>query len=86
MDEGILTGLISINLKTAFDIAFHEILCQKLKYYGVVGKEVSWLKSHLSNSKQYCRISGVDSNINDNNLCVPPGSCLGSTLISCFCK
>ena len=45
-----------------------------------MGKELSWFKSYLSNRKQYCRINGVDSNINDINVDVPQGSCLGLLL------
>ena len=56
MDECLLTGIISIDLKKAFDTVDHEILCQKLEHYGVVGKELSWFNSDLSNRKQYCRI------------------------------
>ena len=80
MDERLLTGLISIDLKNAFDTVDHEIFCQKLDHYGAVSKEISWFKSYLSNRKQYCRISGVDSNINDINVRVPQGSCLGLLL------
>ena len=77
MDEGLSTNLISKDLKKAFDTVDHEILCQKLVHYGVVGKELWWFKSHLSNREQYCRIDGVDSNVNDINVGVPHGSCLG---------
>ena len=80
MDEGLLTGTISIDLKKALDTVDHEILCQNPEHYGVVGKELSWLKSYLSNRKQYCRINGVDSNVNDINVGVPQGSCLGPLL------
>ena len=61
MDKGLLTGLISIDLTQAFDTVDHEILCQKIVHYGVIGRELSWCKSYLSNRKQYCRISGGDS-------------------------
>ena len=80
MDEELLTGLISIDLKKAFDTDDHEILCKKLKHYGVVGKELSWFKSYLSNRKQYSRINGVDSNVNDINVGDTQGSCLGPFL------
>ena len=65
MDEGLLTGLISIDLKKAVDAVDHEILCQKFKHYGVIDKELSRFKSYRSNRKQCCRVGGVDSNVND---------------------
>ena len=80
MDKGHLTGLISIDLKKAFDTVDHKILCQKLEHYGVTGRELSWFNSYLSNRKQYCRINGVDSNIKEIEVGVPQGSCLGPLL------
>ena len=43
----------------------HEILCQKL--------ELLWFKPYLINRKKYCRISSVDSNINDINVVLHKG-------------
>ena len=80
MDKGHLTGLISIDLKKAFDTVDHKILCQKLDHYGVTGRELSWFNSYLSSRKQYCRINGVDSNIKEIEVGVPQGSCLGPLL------
>ena len=57
-----------------------KFIVKNLEHYGVVGKELSWFKSYLSNRKQYCRINGVDSNINDINVGVPQWSCLGPLL------
>ena len=79
-DEGYLTGLISIDLKKAFDTVDHKILCQKLEHYCVICRELSWFKSYLSNRRQFCRINGVDSNIKNIDVGVPQGSCLGPLL------
>ena len=48
------------------------------------GKELSWFKSYLCSRKQYCRIDGVDSDVNDINLGVPQGSCLGPLLFLAY--
>ena len=57
-----------------------KFFVKNLKHHGVVGKELSWFKSCFCNRKQYFRINGVDSNINDINVGVPQGSCLGPLL------
>ena len=45
MDIGKLVGLVFIDLKKAFDIVDHNILCKMLELYGVHHRELSWFKS-----------------------------------------
>ena len=80
LDLGKLVGLVFIDLRKAFDTVDHSILCQKLQHYGIRKRELSWFKSYLSNRKQFCRVSGADSKVNDETIGVPQGSCLGPLL------
>ena len=80
LDTGQMTGLIFIDLKKAFDTVDHEILCKELYLYGVQDRELAWFKSYLSNRKQFERANGVDSKIEEIDIGVPQGSCLGSLL------
>ena len=47
-DEGLLTGMILINLQKAFDSIDHEILLQKLKAIRFSKATLQWLNSYLS--------------------------------------
>ena len=76
MDLGKLTGVLFIDLKKAFDTVDHDILCQKLEYYGIQGRDLASSSSYLSNRKQYTYYS-VDSSTQEMKIGVPQGSCLG---------
>ena len=80
IDTGHVIRSLFIDLKKAFDTADHRILCEKLMHYGIQDREIGWFKSYLSNRRQFCRIGGVDSEINHVKVGVPQGSCLGPLL------
>ncbi len=79
-DVGKLVGLVFIDLKKAFDTVDHQILSEKLQLYGVQHRELSWFESYLNNRKQFCRVNGVESKIEDIGIGIPQGSCLGPLL------
>ena len=80
MDTGKLAGMVFVDLKKAFDTVDHQILCRKLESYAVLHRELAWFGSYLSNRVQYCRVNGVNSQIEHIDIGVPRGSCLGPLL------
>ena len=48
-DEGLMTGMILIDLQKAFDTIDHDILLQKLNAIGFSNRTIAWFKSYLSN-------------------------------------
>ena len=69
-----------LDLRKAFDTVAHEILIQKMDFYGIKGIELAWFKSYLSNRMQYYCIDGTNSDYKVNVAGVPQGSCLGPLL------
>ena len=75
---------IFIDLKKAFDTIDHEILVNKLKFYGIRGVALDWLKSYLNNRKQYVNFNGTSSDMKTILCGIPQGSILGPTLFLLF--
>lgn len=72
---------VFIDLSKAFDTVDHNILLQKLKYYGITGKTRQWFKSYLSNRKQYITFdNGKNTTLRRITCGVPQGSILGPLL------
>ena len=85
LDEGNYVIGAYIDLKKAFDSVSHEILLQKLQYYGIRGTVLSWFTSYLYKRKQYVSTDGVDSDLSE--ICpfgVPQRSVLGPILFLIF--
>ena len=71
---------VFIDLEKAFDTVNHNILLQKLQFYGILGKNISWFTSYLSNRKQRVKINSQFSPYADISCGVPQGSILGPLL------
>ena len=71
---------VFIDLQKAFDTVNHDILIDKLSYYGIRGIPNQWFKSYLSNRKQYVSINGYNSDTMNIKHGVPQGSVLGPLL------
>ena len=69
-----------IDLQKTFDTVDHNILFDKLNYYGARGTTNSWFRSCLCNRKQIVSINGLKSNSKVIKYGVPQGFVLGPLL------
>ena len=71
---------IFLDFSKAFDTVNHEILIQKLEYYGIRGIANDWFVSYLSNRCQFVSLGDVTSDKQSVGCGVPQGSVLGPLL------
>ena len=80
VDSGNVVGGVFIDLQKAFDTVNHEILCDKIYYYGFRGISQLLIRSFLTNRRQYVSINGFNSQEKSVICGVPQGSTLGPLL------
>ena len=68
------------DLKKAFDRVDHKTLIKKFNFYGVRGVGNDWIKSYLTNRKQFVEINGSIWELLYVTRGVPQGSILGPKL------
>lgn len=71
---------IFLDLKKAFDTVNHQILIDKLNFYGIRGIPLAWFTSYLDNRERYVMVNGHVSSNNTVVCGVPQGSVLGPSL------
>ena len=71
---------VFIDRSKAFDSIDHYILITKLKQYRILGNNIRWFESYLSNRKQYLAYNNKSTFFKDITCGVPQGSMLGPLL------
>ena len=80
LDKGSFACGIFVDLKKAFDAVDQKVLLDKLEYYGIRSLCNDWVKSYLSDHKQFVSINPNNSDLMPVNCGVPQGSVLGPLL------
>ena len=71
---------ILLDFAKAFDTVNHDILLDKLQYYGIRGTALKWFQSYLVDRMQCTEIGNTQSNLEYIKCGVPQGSILGPLL------
>ena len=84
LDQGLVVGVVFVNIQRAFDSVNHSILLEKLKATGISGSLFSRLANYLSNWNQFVQISGKKSALRSVKYGVPQVSILGLRSFSIY--
>ena len=79
-----ISCILFLDLKKAFDSVSHKILLKKLEYYGVRGVALDLFRSYLSNRRQLTQVDDSMSILELIEWGVPQGSVLGPLLFLIF--
>ena len=82
MDNGLLTGVVFMDFRKAFDTIQHACLIKKLPCYGIESIELEWLKDYLFNRSQTVIFDNVKSSPLHITHGVPQGSIMSPLLFN----
>ena len=74
MENGVVSGVLFLDLKKAFDLVNHDLLLGKLEYAGLTESALSWFKSYLDGRNQITKINHALSDLAPVNYGVPWGT------------
>ena len=83
-DDGLVTGMILIDLQKAFDMINHDIILKKLSIIGFSDHTVKWLQSYLSNRKFMVNLENPFSEVSSMSCGGPQESILGPLLFMIY--
>ena len=84
VDRGLLSGLLLIDLKKAFDLVNHSTLLFKLGVYGCSPSALKWFNSYLTGRSQKTSFKGALSDSLPMSVGIPQGSILGPLFFLVF--
>ena len=85
-DEGLLTGMILIDLQKAFDTINHQILFKRLKAMGFSEGCIAWFQSYLSERIFFISTENQLFDYGRISCGVPQGSILGPFTFPYLCQ
>ena len=83
-DDGKCTVSTLLDLSSAFDTVDHDILFDRLKFYGITGSALEFFKSYLTGRSFSVALGGFTSDTAPLKYGVPQGSVLGPLLFAIY--